>query len=191
MRATIFSTPILNSALTAISKILLRLLGWRIEGQFPTAPKFVLVGAPHTSNWDFMLMLLVVFAVRADVHWMGKDSLFPKPFDGFMRWLGGIAVDRSKANNTVEQMIAHYQANDELIVIMTPEGTRSKVSVWKTGFYHIAKGAEVPIVLGYIDGAKKVVGLGKVFTPAGDLEQDMAAIKAFYADKQGLRPELT
>ncbi|WP_339669666.1 lysophospholipid acyltransferase family protein [Dasania marina] len=190
-RSTIFSTPLLNSVLTVLSKAILRLIGWRIAGQLPATPKFVLVAAPHTSNWDFILMLLVLFSVRADLHWMGKDSLFPKPFAGFMRWLGGIAVNRRLASNTVEQMVAHYQAHDDLAVIMTPEGTRSKVTTWKTGFYHIAHGAGVPIVLAYVDGANKTVGLGKLFTPSGDVEQDMAAIKVFYAGYQGIRPELT
>lgn len=156
----------------------------------PDPKRFVLVGAPHTSNWDFILMLLAVFVWRIDIRWMGKDSIFKPPFTGLMVWLGGISIDRSKANNTVEQMVEHYRQQDELVVLIPPEGTRSKVERWKTGFYHIALQAEVPIALGYIDAATKTVGLGPLFTPTGDIESDMSVIQQFYSDKQGIKPHL-
>ena len=191
MKPTIFKTAVINSVLSCTSKLILKLVGWKIDGQLPSKHKFVFVGAPHTSNWDFILMLLVVFAIKAEVHWMGKDSLFPKPFAGFMRWLGGIAIDRSKTNNTVEQMIEHYNNNQELILIITPEGTRSKVNHWKTGFYQIAQGAGVPIVLGAIDAKTKIASIGKVFHPTGNLEADLSQIKAYYADKTGIKASLT
>ena len=190
MKKTIFTTPLVNTGFHVLSRLILKLSGWRIQGQLPSHRRFVLIGAPHTSNWDFILMLLAVFVLRIDVHWMGKDKIFKPPFAGFMRWLGGISIDRSQANNTVEQMIDHYRQHDELIILMTPEGTRSKVERWKTGFYHIAKGAEVPIMLGYLDAATKTLGFGEMFIPTGDIDADMAAIQQFYADKQGLRPEL-
>jgi 1-acyl-sn-glycerol-3-phosphate acyltransferase len=118
------------------------------------------------------------------------DSIFKAPFGGFMQWLGGIAIDRSRANNTVEQMVECYRTSPELILLIPPEGTRSKVKRWKTGFYHIAQGADVPIMLGYIDAATKTVGFGDFFTPTGNIEADMQRIQQFYADKQGIRPEL-
>ena len=190
MKKTIFSTPILNRVFHDLSRLLLKLSGWRVQGTIPAHQRFVLIGAPHTSNWDFILMLLAVFAMRIEVHWMGKDAIFKPPFAGLMCWLGGIAIDRSQANNTVEQMVAHYRQHEQLIVLIPPEGTRSKVERWKTGFYHIARGAEVPIMLGYIDAASKTLGFGEMFIPTGDVDSDMAKILHFYADKQGLRPEL-
>jgi 1-acyl-sn-glycerol-3-phosphate acyltransferase len=190
MKKTIFSTPVINSFFHYLSRLILKLTGWRVQGRIPEHRRFVLIGAPHTSNWDFILMLLAVFTQRVDVHWMGKDAIFKPPFAGFMRWLGGISIDRSQANNTVQQMLEHYRKNDELIVVMTPEGTRSKVERWKTGFYHIATGAEVPIILGYIDVATKTLGFGTVYNPSGDLEKDMPEIMDFYADKTGIRADL-
>ena len=181
----------INDLLSFLSKLIMKAIGWKIEGQLPAKHKFVFVGAPHTSNWDFILMLLVVFSVKAEVHWMGKDSLFPRPFAGLMYWLGGIAIDRSKANNTVEQMIEHFNNHQELIVIITPEGTRSKVKHWKTGFYQIANGAGVPIVLGAIDAKTKTASIGEVFHPTGDLDADLAQIKAYYAGKTGINASLT
>lgn len=156
----------------------------------PGHKRFVLVGAPHTSNWDFILMLLAVFIWRIDIRWMGKDSIFKPPFMGLMVWLGGISIDRSKANNTVEQMVEHYRQQEELVVLIPPEGTRSKVERWKTGFYHIASQAEVPIALGYIDAGTKTVGLGPLFIPTGDIESDISVIQQFYRDKQGIKPHL-
>ncbi|MGK0442696.1 MAG: 1-acyl-sn-glycerol-3-phosphate acyltransferase [Pseudohongiellaceae bacterium] len=191
MNKTIFSTPLLNQFLCYLSRGVLKLTGWSVVGCLPADNKCVLIGAPHTSNWDFILMLLVIFSIRADVHWMGKDSLFPKPFAAFMVWLGGIAIDRSKSNNTVEQMIEHYNNNEELVVIIPPEGTRSKVQRWKTGFYYIACGADVPIVLGAIDGKNKIADLGEVFHPSGDIDADMIKIKQRYQGKVGINENWT
>jgi len=173
-----------------VALFFLWLSGWEIKGDIPKPKRFVLVGAPHTSNWDFVLMLLAVFVWRIDIRWMGKDSIFKPPFSKLMIWLGGVSIDRSKANNTVEQVVTHYQYQNELIVLIPPEGTRSRVKRWKTGFYHIALQAEVPIALGYIDAATKTVGLGPLFIPTGDLETDIFAIQQFYADKQGIKPHL-
>ena len=190
MKKTIFSTPLINSVLHYASRLLLALSGWRVRGQLPEHRRFVLIGAPHTSNWDFILMLLAVFSLRIEVHWMGKDSIFKAPFAGLMRWLGGISIDRSRAHNTVEQMIEYYRQYPQLILLIPPEGTRSKVERWKTGFYHIARGADVPVMMGYIDAASKTLGFGEMYIPTGELDKDMREIQAFYADKQGIRPEL-
>jgi 1-acyl-sn-glycerol-3-phosphate acyltransferase len=187
MQRTIFTTPIVNGLFLTLSVIYLRLTGWRVLGELPAgARKSVFIAAPHTSNWDLPYTLMVAFVLRLNVHWMGKASLFRFPFGGLMRWLGGIAVDRSKSTNLVAASAdAITGANGALQLIVPPEGTRSKTRYWKTGFYHIALAAQVPIVMAYMDYANKVSGLGPVFVPTGDLEADMLAIKAFYAPFKG------
>lgn len=189
MRTTVFCTPLLTPLLRLLSSALLGLLGWRTRGMELPQQRFVLIAAPHTSNWDFPLMLLVVLKLRLRVYWMGKHTLFPRGLGWFMRWLGGIPVDRSAAHNVVEQTVRQYQEHDELVILNTPEGTRKKVERWKTGFYHIAHLAQVPILLGYLDTKSKEAGLADSFTPTGDLDRDMAEIRTFYAGKRGINPE--
>lgn len=189
MHHTIFDTPIIRPIFAWLSIVLLRLRGWKIEGEFPKIPKFVMIAVPHTSNWDFPITLGICFALRAKIYWMGKASLFKGPMGPIMRWLGGIAVDRSKSNNLVQQMIDIYNGSEQLVVTIPPEGTRSKVRSWKTGFYHIAAGANVPIVLGYLDYQRKAGGFGPLFYPTGDLEKDMAEIQAYYKDVVGKNPD--
>jgi len=189
MRTTVFSTPILTALLRLLAICILKLMGWTAVGKEISNPKLVLIGAPHTSNWDFPLMLLVVLKLRLKVFWMGKKELFPFPFGWLMRWLGGIPIDRSQANNVVDQMTEKYASQSELVVLIPPEGTRSKVDRWKTGFYHIARKADVPILMGYVDAPKKEAGLADFFVPTGDVEKDMQEIRSFYADKGGLKPE--
>lgn len=134
-------------------------------------------------------MLMVVLKLKLRVFWMGKHTLFPFGLGWFMKWLGGIPINRSAAHNVVNQTVQQYAQHDELIVLVPPEGTRSKVAKWKTGFYHIANNAKVPILLGYVDASIKEAGFADFFTPSGDVDKDMAEIRAFYADKQGLNPE--
>jgi 1-acyl-sn-glycerol-3-phosphate acyltransferase len=191
MQHTLFDTPVVNTALRAFSNAFLRLNGWKVQGQLPPdTPKCVLIAAPHTSNWDLPYTLMVAFSLRLRVYWLGKASLFRGPFGPVMRWLGGIAVDRSKANNFVAAAAAAVTAAPgPLQLVVPPEGTRGKTRHWKTGFYFIALQAQVPIVLAYMDYAKKESGLGPVFVPSGDVEADMLKIKAFYAGVQGRRPD--
>ena len=162
------------------SRLILGLTGWRIEGQLPSIPKFVLVGAPHTSNWDLPYTLLMAFGLRAKIHWMGKEALFRGPFKGVFQWLGGIPVKRSKSHNLVEQSIQQFHRNEQLILTIAPAGTRQRVIRWKTGFYHIACSAVVPIVLGFLDYRRKAGGIGPVIYPTGNITVDMETIKAFY-----------
>jgi 1-acyl-sn-glycerol-3-phosphate acyltransferase len=187
MHRTIFSTPIVNSLLRAFSLIFLKLAGWKVLGALPAqASKSVFIAAPHTSNWDLPYTLMVAFVLRLNINWMGKASIFRFPFGPLMRWLGGVAVDRSKANNLVAASAqAIREANGALQLIVPPEGTRSKTRYWKTGFYHIAVMAQVPIVMAYMDYERKISGLGPMFVPTGDLEADMLQIKAFYAPFKG------
>ncbi len=187
MHHTIFDTPIVNTLLRGLSTAFLRLTGWKVVGELPPeAAKSVLIAAPHTSNWDLPYTLMVCFVLRLNVYWMGKASLFKPPFRGVMMWLGGIPVDRSQTNNLVAaSSAAIMQATDPLQLIVPPEGTRSGTRFWKTGFYYIAAGAGVPIVMAYLDYDKKIGGLGPIFATTGDVDADMVAIKAFYAGVKG------
>ena len=184
---TIFDTPVVNSLLRGLSIAILRSTGWKVEGSLPAhAAKSVLIAAPHTSNWDLPYTLMIAFALRLRVYWMGKQSLFRAPFGGLMRWLGGIPVNRGQAGNLVAMSAqAMRDAHGPMQLIIPPEGTRGKTRHWKTGFYFIAHQAGVPIVLAFVDYGRKVGGLGPVFEPTGDIERDMVRIKAFYAPIQG------
>jgi 1-acyl-sn-glycerol-3-phosphate acyltransferase len=161
----------------------LGVLGWKLEGEFPDVHKAVMVAAPHTSNWDGAITLGVVLAMRLNIHWMGKDSMFRWPFGGLLRWMGGIPVDRRTGRGLVQTTIDKLNENPHYIVLISPEGTRSATREWKTGFYKIAHGAKVPIVLAYIDFARKVVGFGPLVQSSGDMEREMQNIRAFYNDK--------
>ena len=186
MRTTIFSTPILTPFLRTISIVILKILGWQTRGGELPHQKFVLIGAPHTSNWDFPLMLMVVLKLRLRVFWMGKHTLFPFPFSGLMKWLGGIPINRSASHNVVRETVRQFKENKDLVVLVPPEGTRSKVARWKTGFYHIANMAEVPILMGYVNAEKKEAGFADFFYPTGDVEGDLEKIREFYHPIKGL-----
>ncbi len=187
MHRTIFDTPGVNTLLRGFSIAFLKITGWKIEGSLPPdGQKSVLIAAPHTSNWDLPYTLMVAFVLRLNIYWMGKEQIFKPPFRGLMMWLGGIPVKRESANNLVAASVQAIQAADgPLQLVVPPEGTRSKVRYWKTGFYYIATGAGVPIVLAYMDYERKLSGLGPVFHPSGDLEADMARIQDFYAPFKG------
>ncbi|MDO9135465.1 MAG: lysophospholipid acyltransferase family protein [Hydrogenophaga sp.] len=187
MHRTIFTTPVVNTLLRAFSIGFLKVTGWRVEGSLPAhASRSVLIAAPHTSNWDLPYTLMVAFALRLNIRWMGKQGIFRAPFGGVMRWLGGIPVNREQSTNLVAASAkAIREADGPLQLIVPPEGTRSKTRYWKTGFYYIAREAQVPIVMAYMDYERKISGLGPLFEPTGDVEADMAAIKAFYAPFKG------
>jgi 1-acyl-sn-glycerol-3-phosphate acyltransferase len=173
-----------------VAQAILRLLGWKVEARLPQARKFVLVGAPHTSNWDFILMLLIMNALGLQLNWVGKDSLFNGSFGNLMQRLGGIPVDRSARNGFVDQMVAEFNRREAMILVIAPEGTRGKSEYWKTGFYYIAQGAKVPIALGYVDYAQKIGGIGASLQPSGDIQADMLPIARFYAGVTGKHPQL-
>jgi 1-acyl-sn-glycerol-3-phosphate acyltransferase len=187
MHRTIFTTPVVNTVFRWLSICFLRLSGWKVEGELgKECARSVLIAAPHTSNWDLPYTLMVAFALRLNVYWLGKASIFTPPFAGLMKWLGGVPVDRSQANNLVESAAKSLRdAIGDMQLIVPPEGTRSKTRYWKTGFYYIALSANVPLTMAYLDYPRKVGGLGPSFKPTGDIEKDMVAIKAFYAPFQG------
>ena len=189
MHHTVFDTPVIRTVLHWTSRAYLKIFGWRCEGRVPQFPKYVMIAAPHTSNWDFPITMFLAFALKAKVYWMGKRSLFSFPFGPVMRWLGGIPIDRSRSNNVVAETVKVFNEHDDLILIVPPEGTRGRVTYWKTGFYRIASGAGVPIVLGFVDYCRKAGGIGPAVFPTGDIDADMEEIRSFYAGISGKYPE--
>ncbi|MCP5044136.1 MAG: acyltransferase [bacterium] len=168
----------------------LRLFGWDTEGGRPVESRYVLIAAPHTSNWDLPFMMAMAWAYEMKISWMGKHVLFSQPHGWFFRWLGGIPIHRETRNNRVDQMAQEFANRDEFFLIVPAEGTRSYTANWKSGFYHIARNANVPIVMGYLDFSRKRGGFGPALFPSGDLTQDMNQIRAFYQDKLGKHPDL-
>ena len=169
---------------------LLRRFGWTLVGELPDVQKCVVIFAPHTSNWDFITMYLFKMSTGARVNFLGKHQIFRWPFGWFFRALGGIPVVRHEKHNVVQASIATFAEHERVWLAMAPEGTRSKLDHWRTGFYHIAVGAGVPLQLAFLDTATRTLGLGPLLHLSGDIEQDFAALRAFYQDKKGFRPEL-
>jgi 1-acyl-sn-glycerol-3-phosphate acyltransferase len=165
------------------------LLGWDVVGQIPAGGRFVLIGAPHTSGWDFPFTLAAVNVFRLKISWMGKRSLFMSPFGNILKWLGGIAIDREGNNGVVDQMVERFRDSEKLVVAIAPSGTRKKRDYWKSGFYWIAHAAQVPILCGFLDYSRKSAGLGLSFVPTGNVRKDMDRIREFYAGIQGKHPE--
>jgi len=171
-----------------IGKAILWLSGWAFEGPMPATRRYVLIAAPHTSNWDFVYMMAMAWAVGVRLSWMGKASLFVFPLGTMFRALGGLPIRRDGPANLVEQSVARFTQGQDLVLAVPAEGTRRRGNTWRSGFYHIARLAEVPVVLGYLDYARRRGGLGPEVRPSGDVRADMDRIRAFYADKTGRYP---
>ena len=167
----------------------LRCVKWRIDPARPTSRKWVLIAAPHTSAWDLPYMLAIAWAIDQEIAWLGKHQLFRWPFGRLMRWLGGLPVRRDRSERRVSQLVELMNRSEQLALVIPPEATRARAESWRSGFYHVAVGAKVPIVMGYLDFAHRIGGFGPELHPSGDLRRDMDAIRAFYADKVGRRPE--
>ncbi len=172
-----------------VGRTVLRLMGWRIEGQMPALDKFVVIGAHHTSNWDFVLFLAAKFVLRLNARWFGKHTIFRWPFNNLLQRWGGIPVRRHLKLNMVDQAIQGFRDNPEFMLILSPEGTRKKVERWKMGFYHIARGAGVPIVLAALDYAERRIVIGPAFQPTGDQAADLKAMLAFFRPYPPKKPE--
>ncbi len=173
----------------SLSRFILRLFGWKIVGQPPSEPKFVLIGAHHTSNWDLPLAMLVLWALEIDARWVAKHTIFRGPAAWFFRRMGGVPLNRETTENFVESVVEEFDRRDEFVLVIAPEGTRSRVDFWRTGFYYIALQARVPIAWGFVDFMRKGGGVGPLLWPSGDLEADLAKMREFYAEKTGKRPE--
>ncbi len=169
----------------------LRLFGWRVEGRLPAGTKAVAIAAPHTSNWDLPFMLAVSYVLGVKPSWLGKRQLFRRPFGGLMRRLGGIPVDRDRRTNLVQQVADHFATVDRLFLVVPPSGTRRRATHWKSGFYQIARAAEVPIICAFLDYGRKVGGIGPTIVPRGDVAADMQTIRDFYDGITAKYPALT
>ncbi|MEE9912390.1 MAG: 1-acyl-sn-glycerol-3-phosphate acyltransferase [Deltaproteobacteria bacterium] len=189
MDKTIFNTPILKNMFAALSGFLLKILGWKKVGRLPDCAKYIIIVAPHTSNWDLFYGILLAFTFRLDPRFIAKKQLFRQPFAPLMKWLGGLAVDRSSANNTVDQMVGMFHDSKNFVLALAPEGTRHKTAGWKSGFYQIALKARVPIQIAFLDYDSKSGGAGPFIHPTGHLEQDLQTIQHFYRTVSGKYPD--
>jgi 1-acyl-sn-glycerol-3-phosphate acyltransferase len=172
-----------------VARLFFTLSPWRFQSQGSIPLKVVAIGAPHTSNWDFLFMLMIAWLNKRQPHWIGKHTLFKPPFGFVMKMLGGIPVDRSARQNTVQQILKAMEKEKEFFLVVTPEGTRKPVSFWKSGFYHIAREGGLPIILGYADYKTKVCGLGPVLHPNGNMAGDFKSIQSFYTPIAAKYPE--
>ena len=171
-------------------RLWLGLFGWKVQGVTPSYRKFVFIAAPHTSGWDLPFMLATAYVMGVRISWLGKHTLFVPPWGWLMRKLGGIPVDRRAPHSLVNQLAEKFKSSDYLVLAVPPEGTRGRVALWKSGFYHIASQGGVPIGLGYLDYDRKLCGLGMFVIPSGDVKDDMDKIRAFYRDVRGKHPGL-
>lgn len=172
-----------------LAKFILKIMRWKTTTIPLNFSKFVLIGAHHTSNWDFVIGYLVMSAIGLKLKWVGKHTLFRWPFGQFMRWLGGIPVNRTLSTNFIEQVVHYFHQYKQFVIAMAPEGTRRHTAYWRSGFYYIALQAQVPIVMGFLDYQKKVGGLGALFIPSGDKEADLQIIRDFFKNVHPKYPE--
>lgn len=165
----------------------LKIGGWKMRGDWPAVPRMVLVAAPHTSNWDGLNMLAAAGYYRVRLRWMGKASLTQGPWGGLVKWAGCVPIDRSRSNDIVAEMRAAFAASPAMILAVPPEGTRSLTAAWKSGFYHIAHGAGVPLVFSVLNYATRTIHIAGSMMTSGDYDADLPVIQRFYAQAQGLR----
>jgi len=174
-----------------LGRLVLKITGWKVSGVLPVEQRSVIIAAPHTSNWDFVFLIAATSALGVRIHWLGKDSLFNHPLGFIMHWLGGIPVNRSKRTRLVSQIAERFQSQVSLHLVIPPAGTRAHTDRWRSGFYHIAQSAKVPVIFGFLDYPKKLAGISEAMPLSGRLQEDMDRIRAFYADKVGKFPALS
>lgn len=173
-----------------LGRRLFALFGWRIEGNFPDLPKLVVIVAPHTSNWDFFIALFADLGLDLKASFLGKHTIFRPPVRGILLRLGGIPVRRHARHNVVEQMKTVFQRSDRLVLAIAPEGTRKKVKEWRSGFWHIARAAGVPVIPVALDYARRVAVIGAPFSPGHSFEADVGELKQFFAHATPKNPQL-
>ncbi len=178
-----------SSVLKFLGKIMLAIPGWRLNANLPNLKKYIIIVAPHTSNWDFYFGVAAKFYLNLNARWLGKHTIFRWPVKKLLLRIGGIPVDRSKRSGIVDQITHYFKEEAQMILGLAPEGTRKRVHRWRTGFYYIALKANVPILLAYIDYAKKEIGTGPLLTPSGDIHRDFEIIRDFYRTITPLKPE--
>ena len=177
-----------NAFSRVVSRALYGASGWRIEGDFPPEPKMVAIVAPHTSNWDFIVGILAVFAIGIRARFIAKHQLFKPPLGWLMRWFGGIPVNREAPQGMVPQAVAAIDQARSVFLAITPAGTRSSSKPWKSGFYRIAVAARVPIMPIAFDGEQKTIRLFPAFAPSGDYEADLPKLRAYFEGVRGIKP---
>jgi len=175
----------------SIAKLIIKIIGWKVTGHPPeNVNKAVILGAPHTTNWDFIVMIGVIWIYKLKLKFLIKADWLKFPFKFFMEGMGAVGVDRSgRKTNLVENMVDNFKKEDKFHLVITPEGSRSKVRKWKTGFYKIAMGANVPILMAYADYEKKEFGFSPVYHLSGNFEEDMTHIQNFYSNYKGKFPD--
>ena len=176
-----------NRLTRAFSRALLAAAGWRIEGEFPARPKLVAIVAPHTSNWDFVVGVLAVYAIGIRVRFLGKHTLFNPWIGWLMRWLGGTPVIRDTPQGAVAQAVSVIQNDPAVVLAIAPAGTRRRGAPWRSGFYHIARDAQVPILPVVFDGGRRAIRLLAPFKTSGDFEADLPRLQALYEGVRGVR----
>jgi 1-acyl-sn-glycerol-3-phosphate acyltransferase len=179
-----------NALTRGFWRMALRLFGWRMVGNPPDVPKFLMTAAPHTSNLDGLLLMFGAFAVGIEQHWVIKHSMMRGWRAPLLRFTGAVGVDRSRGGNLVQGVLDQYQQRERFILTIAPEGTRRRVETWKSGFYRIAQRAQVPVCLGFIDYKHRLIGFGPSFVPSGDYARDLALMSAFYAQITPRYPKL-
>lgn len=177
-----------NAAVRALGRALLALMRWRVEGEVPDLPKFVIAVAPHTSNWDFVVGMAVMFALDLKLTFVGKHTIFRGPFAPVLRWMGGIPVDRSSPHGVVGDAVRAFESVDARVLAIAPEGTRRRVERFRSGFLHIARGARVPVLLASLDYEARCVRFGPLFDPGADVEAEVRRVEAFFATVRGKNP---
>lgn len=175
--------------LQRVGRLGMRILGWRIDGRLPDLAKFVIIVVPHTSNWDFFVGLFCDLALDMDASWLAKHTIFRGPFGPLLKSLGGIPVVRSASHNVVSQVAAEFDRRDQLVLAITPEGTRRKVKSWKSGYWHIARAAGVPILPVGLDYARRAAVIGPLREPTDSIEDDEAEFRRFFAGITPKRPD--
>ncbi len=188
-RKTAYENPIFCGVFNVVTTIWVAFARWKFQGEPNRARKLILVGAPHTSNWDFIYMVIASFQKNLKLFWMVKDSVFKSPLGPLANWTGGIPIERNASHNMVDQMIQLFNESEDLVLVNAPEGTRSKKDRWKTGFYYIALGAKVPIQLCSVDYPNKTVIFGPTLEPTGNIEADFKIIEDYYNGFEGKHHE--